>query len=127
MRYKTEREFALLFAAVATLVAFWPLWPIHAPKPAWLLVALLFLVTGLALPRLLTPVHRLWMKVGAGLGWVNSRIILGVVFFVLVTPIGLGMRLLGKDPLRMRSGRTGNSYWIRRDHSLSPQSFRNQY
>jgi len=127
MKYKTEREFALLFAVVAALIAFWPLWPIHAPKPAWLVVALLFLVSGLLRPRLLTPVHRLWMKFGAALGWVNSRIILGVVFFVLVTPIGLVMRLLGKDPLRMRSGRTASSYWIRRDQALSSQSFRNQY
>jgi hypothetical protein len=61
-----------------------------------------------------------------GLGWINSRIILGVVFFVVVTPIGLIMRLFGKDLLRMRTPKS-STYWIKRDKPLDPQSLRNQF
>jgi len=106
MSFKQERQFGFLFAAVFTLVAFWPLWPLHAPSLPWL--------------------GGLWMKFGHVLGWINARIILSLVFFVVVTPIGIVMRLLGKDLLRMRTPKSA-SYWIRRDQPLDPQSLRNQF
>lgn len=123
---KQERQFGFLFAAVFTLIAFWPVWPVHAPNYYWLGGAGLWLVAALICPRLLSPLYRGWMKFGHALGWINARIILGVVFFVMVTPIGLVMRLFGKDLLRMRMVKTG-SYWIKRDQPLDPQSLRNQF
>jgi len=66
------------------------------------------------------------VALGHVLGWINARIILGIVFFVVVMPIGLVMRLFGKDFLRMRPNRAG-SYWVQRDRELTPQSMRDQF
>ncbi len=125
MSFKQERQFGYLFAAVFTIIAFWPLWPLRAPNPYWLGGAGAWLAVALICPRLLAPLYKGWMKFGHALGWINARLILGVVFFALVTPIGLIMRLFGKDPLRMRTKKSA-SYWIRRD-PLDPQSLRNQF
>ncbi len=125
MSFKQERQFGYLFAAVFTIIAFWPLWPLRAPNPYWLGGAGAWLAAALICPRLLAPLYKSWMKFGHVLGWINARIILGLVFFVLVTPTGLVMRLFGKDPLRMRTKKSA-SYWIRRD-PLDPQSLRNQF
>lgn len=124
MVHKQERQFGLLFAAVFTLVAFWPLWPPRAPSFYWLAGAGAWLVTALVYPKGLAPLYKVWMTFGHALGWVNARAILGLVFFVIVTPIGLVMRLFGKDPLRLRRSTT---YWIERDKPLDPQSLRNQF
>lgn len=129
MPYKQERQFGFLFSFVFVIVAFWPLWPLwprHAPNFYWLAVAGIWLLTALVYPRILAPLYKGWMAFGHVLGWINARIILGIVFFVVVMPIGLVMRLFGKDFLRMRKNRSG-SYWIKRDGELTPQSMRNQF
>jgi hypothetical protein len=126
MSHKQERQFGFLFAAVFTIVAFWPLWPLHAPNVWWLGGAGAWMAFALICPRLLAPLRKGWMAFGHVLGWINSRIILGVVFFVVVTPIGLIMRLFGKDILRMRTPKS-STYWIKRDKPLDPQSLRNQF
>ena len=74
-----------------------PLWP-------WVVSAIL-LVPALLLPSLLSPVYKTWMCAGYALGWVNTRIILGVIFYVLLLPIGLLMRLTGKDPMTRKLNR----------------------
>ena len=93
----------------------------HWVPPRWPFVpAIPLIVLGVVWPGALGPVHRVWMKAGAMLGWVNTRIILGVVFFVVLTPIGLLMRLFGKDSLGLESHRkkrgtgraTGRSYRV---------------
>jgi hypothetical protein len=127
MSHKQERQFGFLFAAVFTIIAFWPLWPLHAPNLYWLAGAGVWVAAAFICPRLLAPLYKGWMKFGHVLGWINARIILGLVFFVLVTPIGLVMRLAGKDLLHMKTKKPA-SYWIRRDNKpLDPQSLRNQF
>lgn len=126
MSSKQERQFGFLFTAVFVLLAFWPLWPLHAPKLWWLAGAAAWLVAALAYPKGLAPLYKAWMAFGHALGWVNSRIILGVVFFAVVLPTGLIMRLLGKDLLNLKN-KPGGSYWIKRDKELTPQSLRNQF
>ena len=126
MPHKQERQFGFLFAAVFVLAAFWPLWPLHAPKVYWLAGAGAWLAAALIYPKLLAPFYRAWMAFGHVLGWINARIILGVVFFVVVMPVGLVMRLFGKDFLAMRPNRSG-SYWVQRGQKLTPQSMRNQF
>jgi hypothetical protein len=126
MSYKQERQFGFLFTAVFVLIAFWPLWPLHAPKLWWLVGAGAWLLAALVYPRGLAPLRKAWMAFGHALGWVNSRIVLGVVFFVVVLPTGLVMRLRGKDLLQLKN-KVGGSYWIKRDKELTPQSLRNQF
>jgi hypothetical protein len=126
MSHKQERQFGFLFTAVFVLVAFWPLWPLHAPNRYWLAGAGVWLLAALVYPQGLAPLYKAWMALGHALGWINSRIILGIVFFVVVMPIGLVMRLFGKDFLSMRPNRSG-SYWVQREQKLTPQSMRNQF
>lgn len=95
--------FALLFPWVFDIETM-PLWP-------WIIAAALWL-PALLWPRLLNPVYRVWMKIGMALGWVNSRIILGLVFYVLILPMGLIMRLFGKDPMRRQYDSASQSYRI---------------
>ncbi len=108
------RQFGLIFSALllalfAGLIPWllgraWPLWP-------WMLAAP---IVGLALllPRALHPLYRFWMAFGAVAGWINTRLILGLLFFLMVLPIGLLMRLLRGDPLRRRLQPEVESYRV---------------
>jgi hypothetical protein len=93
-----------------------------------IVVAAASLATALLRPSLLAPLNRLWTWVGLLLHRVVSPLVLGVLFFLVVTPVGLLMRARGKDPLRLRSDRVSNSYWIeRRPPGPAPDSMRNQF
>nr|MDJ0832323.1 SxtJ family membrane protein [Gammaproteobacteria bacterium] len=81
-----------------------PLWP-------WIISGLLW-APALIYPRILNPVYRGWMKIGHALGWINSRIILGLVFYVMVLPMGLIMRLFGKDPMTRKLDQSVSSYRV---------------
>ena len=126
MTHRQERHFGILFATVFTIVAFWPFWPLRAPNVYWLAGAGAWLAAALVYPKILAPLHKTWIVFGHVLGWINVRIILGIVFFAVVMPIGLIMRLFGKDFLRMRLNPSG-SYLVERDGELTPQSMRDQF
>jgi len=126
MNLKQERQFGYLFAGVCALVALWPLWPLRTPNFYWLAAAGGFAFAALVWPRALRPLYTFWMKLGHALGWINARIILSVVFFLFVTPTALIARLLGYDPLRLRSRALG-SYWVARDPNWDPKSLRDQF
>lgn len=124
----SDRTFGFVFAAVFTFVAFWPL--VHGHPVRWWsadLAILLALVAWLR-PALLTSLNKVWTRFGLLLGAVVSPIALGVLFFLVITPIGLLMRLTGKDPLRLKFERSDESYWIRRDPpGPQPDSLTNQF
>ena len=72
-----------------------------------------FLVlSGLLMPKTLVPVYKIWMGLATVLGWINTRILLGLIFYLIFTPIGLVMRLSGRDSLTQRIDRAANSYWV---------------
>lgn len=81
-----------------------PLWPFYA--------AAFFIVTGLVLPIVLKPIHRLWMMLGTVLGWINQRLILGLIFYVFILPMGLVLKLLRRDALSRKLDKTTASYRI---------------
>jgi hypothetical protein len=70
------------------------------------------MILGLAWPGSLTQIYRLWMQVGEVLGWINTRLILGALFYLLFTPMGLYMRLRGKDPMRRTLVPEAESYRV---------------
>ena len=70
------------------------------------------MIPALLLPRSLGPVYRVWMAIGQILGWINTRLILGVLFYGLFTPMGLAMRLLGKDAMRRKLEGDSDSYRV---------------
>ena len=129
MAYKQERQFGLVFAVFFTIVAFWPLWPLW-PRPGpslyWLIAAATSLGFGLLWPRALAPLNRAWLALGHVLGWINSKIILGFIFFVIVTPTALAMKALGHDLLSRRLRHSG-SYWVKRDSNWTSTSMRDQF
>jgi len=96
--------FAFLFPWIFDMAAM-PMWP-------WLIAGLLW-VPALLIPRVLGPVYTTWMKIGHAIGWVNTRIILGVLFYALVLPMGLIMRLFGKDPMARKVDNSASSYRVK--------------
>ena len=92
----------------------------------WTIAGLLGLL-GLFLPRLLAPVQRAWMALGMALAWVNTRIILAILFYSTFTPIGAIMRRF-RDPLDRQLQRERASYWVRRElHPLDPKTYERQF
>lgn len=106
------REFGLLIGTVFPILLGWLLPALHGhPFRSWtLVIGLPALVLGIAWPRALDAPYRGWMALGHGLGWINSHLILGLVYLVVLQPIALLMRLLGHDPLRRRMDATASSY-----------------
>jgi hypothetical protein len=105
------RKFAIPVAAVLLAIGLFALW--REKAFAWPLIGVSgFLVAGAyLLPVILRPLYVPWMLLAAALGWVMTRFLLTVTFYLMITPIGLLMRLFGKDPLKRAFPGTGDSYW----------------
>ncbi len=95
------RSFGLIVGGIFAVIGVWPaLWR-GQPVRVWsLLLGGVLIILALVWPRSLAQVYRLWMTVGEVLGWINTRLILGILFYGLFTPIGLFMRWRGQDPMR---------------------------
>lgn len=109
------RKFGILFAVVFGLIGLYMLYRGHGHWYYLPLVGLVFLVAGLAAYPPLRPIYLAWMKFAFVLGWINTRILLGLFFYVIITPIGVGMRLFGKDFLDEKIDKSKRSYWQKRD------------
>ncbi|MEQ9103886.1 MAG: SxtJ family membrane protein [Rhodothermales bacterium] len=116
--------FARLMAIVGLLVAAYLLYKTRSVVQPGVLIAIsaatTLWVTGRWLPGLLRPIHRSWMMLAVLLGFVMTRVILFIVFALVVTPIGIFMRLLGKDPLKKRPDATLATYWIPKEPAEPP-------
>jgi len=126
----SDRSFGFVMAAFFGLVALFPL--LHGPLSSirwWALaIAAAFLAFALLWPAALRPLNRAWLKLGLLLSKVVSPIVLMILFYTTVTPIGLLMRWAGKDPLRLRRDRAAASYWIPREPpGPSPDSMKQQF
>lgn len=109
------RNFGLLFGAICILVVGYLLYKRSGVWPWFAAGAGFFFLTGLAAYAVLKPVYIGWMMFAFVLGWINTRIILGVFYYLILTPIGLILRLTGKDLLDKRLDRTAKTYWIKRE------------
>ena len=110
---KELRQFGLLVGAVFTVISLWPLAFRGEPLRMWAIgLGGLLIACGGILPQLLAPVHKGWMWVGHILGWINTRILLSIVFYALVTPIGLVLRLMGKDTMRQTFAESSTTYRV---------------
>jgi hypothetical protein len=124
----SDRSFGLVFAGAFAVIGLVPL--VHAAPPRlWALaLAALFLLAVLVRPGILHPLNRVWALLGAALHKVVSPIVLGLLFFAVVTPLALLMRLWGKDPLRRGFDARAASYWLRRDQPTpDAQTLRRQF
>ena len=112
---KELRSFGLLVGGIFAIIGVWPAVFKAAGLRVWAVaVAILLIIPGLAMPRVLRPVHRVWMTIGHLLGWINSGIVLSIMFYVVFTPVALVLRLLGHDPMRRELDPNVDTYLIRR-------------
>jgi hypothetical protein len=111
---KDLRKFGLVTGAiiVGLFALFFP-WLLDTAMPVWpwILAGLLW-APALLIPQALQPVYRTWMKIGHAIGWVNSRIVLGLIFYLLVLPMGMIMRLFGRDPMARKLDDSMHSYRV---------------
>jgi hypothetical protein len=121
------RSFGLTVGGIFAVIGLWPVL-FHNENPRWWAVILagLLVIPALILPRSLSWVYARWMALGHLMGWINTRIILGVVFYLVVTPIGMVRRLLGKDPMGKQIRADLNSYRVLRQ-PRSAAHLRRQY
>ena len=111
VKISSNRSFGIVFFIVFLLIGLYPLTYSQDIRFWSVIISIIFLVLGLFNSKILTPLNKLWFKFGIFLGKIISPIIMGIIFFLVVTPIGLLMRLLGKDLINLKYN-NNKSYWI---------------
>ena len=115
---KNNRGFGFLFFIVFLVFGLWPI--IDNGKINFFLISIsfLFLILGLLNSKILTPLNKGWIKFGEALGIIIAPIVMCLVYFVILTPISLIVRIFGKDLLKLKSAKKIESYWIKRNKNL---------
>jgi hypothetical protein len=124
IKISSNRSFGIVFFAVFLIVAIYPLINSGDIRIWSLVISIIFLILGLINSKLLTPLNQLWFKFGILLGKFISPIIMGIIFFFVVTPIGLILRIFGKDVLNLKKN-NAKSYWIKKNGPIS--KMKNQF
>ena len=120
----TNKSFGILFFIVFLIIGILPLLS-SGPLRLWsVIIALFFLILGLFNSRILTPLRILWIKFGELLGKIVAPIVMSIVFFVIITPIGVFLKIIGKDVLSLKLDKNIKSYWIKK---LFKSDFKKQF
>ena len=122
---ENNKSFGILFFIVFCIIGFWPILKGNEINLIFLILSLPFLILGLMNSKLLTPLNKAWIKLGESLGAIIAPIIMALVFFIILTPVSLIVRLFGKDLLGLKFSDKSKSYWIKRDKDLG--TMRKQY
>lgn len=114
---KRLRQFGITVGAVFLAIALWMFLKEYPPLFQYLLgvTGTLLMTIGLSYPLVLKGIYKIWMGVAFAIGWIVSRILLVIIFYLVLTPIGLTARLFGKDFLDIRVKKVQDSHWIKRD------------
>ena len=115
---KQNRGFGLLFFIVFLVLALWPLRNGEEINFYLIFIALIFLLLGLVNSKILTPLNKGWIKFGEILGRIIAPIVMAIVYFLILTPVSLFVRLFGKDLISMKFNDSLKSYWIKREKNL---------
>ena len=118
IKISSNRNFGLVFFAVFLIVGIWPLTSGESIRIWSITISVIFLILGLMNSKLLTPLNKLWHKFGIILGIVIAPVVMGIVFFLVVTPIGLVMKILNKDLINKKYDKKIKTYWINRDKNV---------
>ena len=124
IKLPTNKNFGIVFFIVFLLIALWPLLNENEIRIWSLLISFIFLALGLINSNLLTPLNKIWIKFGIVLGNFVAPIVMGIVFFLVVTPTSIIMKILGKDLLNLKKN-NNDSYWIQKNNQNS--KMKNQY
>ena len=124
IKLPTNRNFGMVFSIVFLLISLWPLLSQNEIRIWSLIISVIFFILGIFNSKLLLPLNKIWFKFGLFLGKIVSPLIMGIIFFLVVTPIGFTMRLLGKDVLNLKYNKN-KSYWIEKNGPKS--KMKNQF
>jgi nitrate reductase NapE component len=128
VKASSNRSFGWVFTVVFLIIAVWPLFSGGMVRWWSLSVAAAFALVTVAAPKLLALPNRLWLRFGLLLNRIISPVVLALLFYFVVTPMGALMRVFGKDTLRLRRHATDTSYWIKRDPpGPKPDSMNHQF
>ena len=111
IKISSNRSFGIVFFVFFLIVSLYPLVDNENPRIWSLIISITFLILALLNSKILTPLNKIWFKIGIVLGKIVSPFVMGVIFFLIVTPIGLIMKFLGKDLLNLKYNNK-NTYWI---------------
>ena len=114
----SNKSFGIVFFTVFLIIAIWPLLNGYEIRYWSLIISIVFLILGILNSKILTPLNKIWFKIGILLGNVISPIIMSIIFFLVVTPTSFIMKILGKDLLNLKKN-TKNSYWIKKQNQNS--------
>jgi predicted membrane metal-binding protein len=124
----SNRNFGYLMGAAFAVIGLWPLWRHHDVRWWAIGLGLAFGIVALAMPSGLAPLQRIWMRFGVLLGKIVSPVVMGVLLYLVVTPVGLLQRLFGRDQLRLARDRNAKTYWqFREPPGPSADSMTNQF
>ena len=124
IKLPTNRNFGIVFFVVFLIIAIWPILNENDIRLWSLIISLIFLILGIANSKLLTPLNKIWFKFGIFLGNFIAPIVMGFVYFFVVTPTGLIMKIFGKDLLNLKKNNK-ETYWIKKDNSNN--NLKNQF
>ena len=124
IKLPSNRNFGIVFFIVFLIIALWPVLKQNEIRIWSLIISFIFFVLGLINSKLLTPLNKLWFKFGILLGNIIAPIVMSIIFFLVVTPTGLIMRIFRKDILKLKKNNK-DSYWIDKDKTNN--SMRNQF
>ena len=123
IKLPSNQNFGFIFFIFFLVIALWPVLNENEIRLWSLLISIIFFILGIINSKFLTPLNKLWFRFGIFLGNFISPIVMGFIFFLVVTPTGLIMKLFGKDILRLKKNKT--TYWINKDSDDS--SMKNQF
>jgi len=118
IKMSSNRNFGLVFFIVFLILGFWPITNGGEIRIWLVVISLIFLVLGMIQSKLLTPLNKLWFKFGMILGAIVAPVVMGAVFFLVVTPIGIVMKTMGKDLINKKYNKKKETYWITRRTSI---------
>ena len=111
IKISSNRSFGIVFFIIFLIISLYPLIEGGELRVWSIVISIIFLILGILNSKILTPFNKLWMKLGILLGAIVSPIVMGIVFFGVITPIGLIMKLFGKDVLNLKIDKSKNTYW----------------
>ena len=119
IKKSTNKSFGLVFFTVFLIIGLWPLLNETTPRIWSIIISLAFLILGLLNSKILTPLNTIWFKFGELLGLLISPVVMALIFFLVVTPTGIIMKLFKKDLLNKRFNKSIKSYWLKKEKAES--------
>tara|TARA_E500000178_G_C16879457_1_gene688287 strand:+ start:481 stop:870 length:390 start_codon:yes stop_codon:yes gene_type:complete len=120
----SNKSFGIVFFIVFLVIGLWPLINQNEIRFWAILISLIFLILGMLNSKMLTPLNKIWFKFGIFLGNFISPIVMGIIFFLVVTPTGIIMRLLRKDLINLKTNNE-KTYWFKKNNDNN--NMKNQF